>query len=67
MQSIVVAEPKPDTPSLLSAVLTNVANAVSQMICTHDDVRVFGVDRVYMRCLKCRRETPGWQVSPRAN
>lgn len=30
----------------------------------HDDMMVYGTDRLYLRCTCCGRETPGWDVVP---
>lgn len=29
----------------------------------HDDLLVLGVDRLYLRCQNCHRETVGWSIA----
>ena len=28
----------------------------------HDDMRAYAGRRIYLRCINCGRETPGWTV-----
>jgi hypothetical protein len=43
-----------------------VMDRVRQMLCAlhgHDSLLQFGRDRMYLRCVSCGYETPGWELN----
>jgi hypothetical protein len=44
-----------------------VLERVGQVICGlhgHDEIVEFGGNRMFLRCVNCGHESPGWEVSP---
>lgn len=52
----------------VEAGVATVLGLVGQLICAlhgHDYVRQFGRERVYLKCISCGHESPGWIVGTR--
>jgi hypothetical protein len=45
--------------------MPRIAQSIRQAVCGllgHNQVLVFGRDRLSLRCVDCGRETPGWTI-----
>jgi hypothetical protein len=58
--------PEPDVDRSDDGLGTAVVAKVRQMFCGmhgHDNLLQFERDRLFLRCVSCGRETPGWELT----
>lgn len=41
--------------------------SITQWLCRHHYFQQFEADRLYLKCVNCKHETPGWDVTPRGH
>jgi hypothetical protein len=64
-----VATPVAASPETTEGLATAVLDRIGQLVCGmhgHDEILQFEDSRIFLRCVSCGHESPGWQMPERA-